>query len=190
MEHQSRFSDDKGFAAAVAHFQTYEGAKEARDLLNGKRNATNDATLIVDLLQDALPGAIGSRRNTVDSSASTRQGSIATGISGATTNGRQASRYNGTKIWRRCPHPTEPRVLATESLPLPTSSRRHHLSTPPSRVVTLANPSSTTKLTMMMVSSMIRLVTLLVVPLRIPIRNAGQRTPIPRSPSRALHRCP
>ncbi|KAF2027165.1 hypothetical protein EK21DRAFT_102716 [Setomelanomma holmii] len=92
---QSRLNDDKGFAAAIAHFQTYEGAKEARDLLNGKRNATNDATLIVDLMQDALPGAIGSRRNTVDS-ASTRQGSIATGIAGATTNGRQSSRYNGT----------------------------------------------------------------------------------------------
>ncbi|KAF1840202.1 RNA binding protein-like protein [Cucurbitaria berberidis CBS 394.84] len=91
----SRLSEDKGFASAVAHFQTYEGAKEARDLLNGKRNATNDATLVVELLQDGLPGAIGSRRNTVDSSASTRQGSIASGIA-TTNNGRQSSRYNGT----------------------------------------------------------------------------------------------
>jgi RNA recognition motif-containing protein len=92
---QSRFSDDKGFAAAVAHFQTFEGAKEARDLLNGRRNATNDATLIVDIVQESSPGAIGSRRNTVDS-ASARQGSIANGIAGATINGRQSSRYNGT----------------------------------------------------------------------------------------------
>jgi RNA recognition motif-containing protein len=92
---QSRLNDDKGFAAAVAHFQTFEGAKEARDLLNGKRNATNDATLIVDLVQDAAPGTIGSRRNTVDS-VSARQGSIANGIAGATANGRQSSRYNGT----------------------------------------------------------------------------------------------
>ena len=88
---QSRFPDDKGFAAAIAHFQTYEGAKEARDLLNGKRNATNDATLVVELLQEGLPGAIGSRRNTVDS-APQRQGSVAT----TTSNGRQSSRYNGT----------------------------------------------------------------------------------------------
>jgi len=94
--HNTRYNDDKGFAAAVAHFQTYEGAKEARDMLNGKRNATNDATLVVDLVQDALPGAIGSRRNTVDS-APGRQGSISTGIASATTNnGRQSSRYNGT----------------------------------------------------------------------------------------------
>ncbi|KAJ4375914.1 cell cycle RNA binding protein whi3 [Neocucurbitaria cava] len=90
---QPRLSEDKGFASAVAHFQTFEGAKEARDLLNGKRNATNDATLVVELVQDGLPGAIGSRRNTVDS-APVRQGSIATGI--AATNGRQSSRYNGT----------------------------------------------------------------------------------------------
>ena len=94
---QTRFSEDKGFASAIAYFQTYEGAKEARDLLNGKRNATKDATLIVEVLQDGHGGTIGSRRNTVDSG-SARHGSIAssTGIAGATTNGRQSSRYNGT----------------------------------------------------------------------------------------------
>ena len=92
----SKFSEDKGFVSAVARFRTVEGAKEARNLLNGKRNASNDATLIVELMQDGLPGAIGSRRNTVDS-ASTRQGSVSTStISGTTTNGRQSSRYNGT----------------------------------------------------------------------------------------------
>jgi hypothetical protein len=92
----SRYADDKGFAAAVAHFQTFEGAREARDLLHGKRNATNDATLVVELMQEGFPGAFGSRRNTVDSSASARQGSVTGGIVGATPNGRQSSRYNGT----------------------------------------------------------------------------------------------
>ncbi|KAF1833627.1 RNA binding protein [Decorospora gaudefroyi] len=92
---QSRYADDKGFASAVAHFQTFEGAKEARDLLHGKRNATNDATLVVELMQDGLSGAFGSRRNTLDS-APARQTSVASGIAGATTNGRQSSRYNGT----------------------------------------------------------------------------------------------
>ncbi|KAF2715482.1 hypothetical protein K504DRAFT_368095 [Pleomassaria siparia CBS 279.74] len=92
-----KFVDDKGFASAVARFRTLEAAKEARNLLHGKRNASNDANMVVELLQDVLPGAIGSRRNTVDG-ASTRQGSISTptGISGATTNARQSSRYNGT----------------------------------------------------------------------------------------------
>ncbi|KAL5407302.1 hypothetical protein PMIN06_004378 [Paraphaeosphaeria minitans] len=89
--------DDMGFVSAVAHFRTLESAKEARDLLNGKRNATNDATMIVEMLHDNLPGTIGSRRNTVDSTAM-RQGSVSalSGIAGATANGRQSSRYNGT----------------------------------------------------------------------------------------------
>ena len=89
--------EDLGFVSAVAHFRTMESAKEARDLLNGKRNASNDATMIVELLHDTLPGAIGSRRNTMDSTAM-RQGSVSTtnGIAGVTANGRQSSRYNGT----------------------------------------------------------------------------------------------
>lgn len=93
----SKFSEDKGFASAVARFKTVDGAKEARDLLNGRRNATNDATLIVELVQDGAPGAIGSRRNTVDSG-SVRQQSVsaASGIAGPISNGRQSSRYNGT----------------------------------------------------------------------------------------------
>ncbi|KAF2004032.1 hypothetical protein P154DRAFT_65442 [Amniculicola lignicola CBS 123094] len=93
----SKYSEDKGFVSAIARFRTLEGAKEARDLLNGKRNASNDATLIVELMHDGIPGAIGSRRNTVDS-APIRQGSVsaASGISTAATSGRQSSRFNGT----------------------------------------------------------------------------------------------
>ncbi|KAF2492874.1 hypothetical protein BU16DRAFT_92780 [Lophium mytilinum] len=93
----SKYPEDKGFASAVARFRSIEGAKEARNLLNGKRNASNDANIIVELVQDGLPGTIGSRRNTVDST-STRQGSVsaASGISSNGQNGRQSSRYNGT----------------------------------------------------------------------------------------------
>ncbi|ORY18214.1 RNA binding protein [Clohesyomyces aquaticus] len=93
----SKYPEDKGFVSAVARFRTLEGAKEARNLLNGKRNASNDANMVVELVQDGLPGAIGSRRNTVDSTP-IRQGSVSTasGIAGAATNGRQSSRYNGT----------------------------------------------------------------------------------------------
>jgi hypothetical protein len=49
---RSKFVEDKGFASAVARFRTLEGAKEAMNLLNGKRNASNDATLVVDLMQE------------------------------------------------------------------------------------------------------------------------------------------
>jgi len=94
-----RYAEDKGFVSAVARFRTLEAAKEARDLLDGKLNASNDANMIVELVQESSPGAIGSRRNTVvDNSAPLRQGSISTpsGISTNITNGRQSSRYNGT----------------------------------------------------------------------------------------------
>lgn len=90
----SRQPDDQGFVTAVAYFRTREGAKEARERLNGKRNPSNDASMIVDLLTDGPPGPIGSRRNTVDSP-SARQGSVST-ASTIATNGRQSSRYNGT----------------------------------------------------------------------------------------------
>lgn len=93
----SKFPEDKGFASAVARFRSIEGAKEARRMLDGKRNASNDANIIVELIQDGLPSAIGSRRNTVDGT-STRQGSVsaASGISANGQTGRQSSRYNGT----------------------------------------------------------------------------------------------
>jgi RNA recognition motif-containing protein len=92
----TKFPEDKGYASAIARFKTVEAAKEARNLLNGRRNASNSADLIVELVQESLPGAIGSRRNTVES-ASGRQGSVSTsGINGTLTNGRQSSRFNGT----------------------------------------------------------------------------------------------
>ena len=93
----AKYPEDKGFASAVARFRSLEGAKEARNLLNGKRNASNDANIIVDLIQDGIPGTIGSRRNTVDSTTN-RQGSVpaASGILTNGQNGRQSSRYNGT----------------------------------------------------------------------------------------------
>jgi hypothetical protein len=92
-----KYPEDKGFACAIARFRTMQGAKEAQALLDGRLNATNDAHLIVELMQDGPSGAVGTRRNTVDS-ASNRQGSVSTAssIGGPTTNGRQSSRYNGT----------------------------------------------------------------------------------------------
>lgn len=90
-----KYSEGQGFRSAVAKFRTLESALDAKKLLNGKRNATDEANLIVDLVPDSPPGAIGSRRNTVDS-VSIRQGSIhGTNAMSNATNGRQ-SRYNGT----------------------------------------------------------------------------------------------
>lgn len=86
----AKYPEDQGFSSAVAHFKTLAGAQEARDRLNGKTNATNEAHMVVELLQEPTPGTIGLRRNTVDGG-SNRTGSTANGH----TN-RQSSRYNGT----------------------------------------------------------------------------------------------
>lgn len=89
------FAEDKGFVSAIARFRTLAGAQEARDRLNGKANAANDAKMVVELLpSNSVPGAIGARRNTVDGTAS-RQTSGSTS-SAASSLGRQSSRFNGT----------------------------------------------------------------------------------------------
>ncbi|PVH96724.1 RNA binding protein-like protein [Periconia macrospinosa] len=91
----SKYPEDRGYASAIARFGSQESASNARELLNGKR--MGDSNLIVEWAQDNMPGAIGSRRNTVDSGPA-RQPSVSgsSGISAITSSGRQSSRYNGT----------------------------------------------------------------------------------------------
>ncbi|KAF2453939.1 hypothetical protein BDY21DRAFT_266058, partial [Lineolata rhizophorae] len=84
-------TEDKNYLSAVARFKTLGGANEARDRLHGKPNTANDAKMIVEVLQYPAPG----RRNTVGGSID-RQSSTSTSPGAPTTNGRQASRYDGT----------------------------------------------------------------------------------------------
>ncbi|KAF2139117.1 uncharacterized protein K452DRAFT_311058 [Aplosporella prunicola CBS 121167] len=88
------FSEDEGFVSAIARFKSVAGAQEARDMLNGKANAANDAKMIVELMPcNPVAGAIGARRNTVDGTATRQTSSTSSGVS---SNGRQSSRFNGT----------------------------------------------------------------------------------------------
>ncbi|KAJ9645694.1 cell cycle RNA binding protein whi3 [Coniosporium apollinis] len=91
--------EDAGFLTAVARFKTMTGAHEAKERLNGKVNSANDANLIVEVIQSAAAGPIGTRRNTIDGAAN-RHGSNSTTSSGTSVNNgysnRQSSRYNGT----------------------------------------------------------------------------------------------
>jgi len=61
-----RYAEDKEFRTAIAHFKTFAGTQEARDVLNRKPYGTNEGEMIVELVQDNTPGTIGLRRNTVD----------------------------------------------------------------------------------------------------------------------------
>ena len=78
-------SEDVGFKAAIAHFQSAGAAQEARTMLDGKRNTTGDANMIVNVLPLSPGGSILSRRNTFEPrSPETLSGT------------RQSSKFNGT----------------------------------------------------------------------------------------------
>jgi hypothetical protein len=86
--------EDGNFVTAAAFFQSLAGANEARAMLDGKPNSSNDAIMIVEISQPSSVGSLG-RRNTLDTSV---RGST-NPISPSTTAGqlpRQSSRFNGT----------------------------------------------------------------------------------------------
>ncbi|KAK7551409.1 RNA binding protein [Phyllosticta citricarpa] len=92
---RTEFPEDKGYSTALARFKSIAGAEDAREKLNGKPNAANDAKMIVEILPSGgLPAVFGARRNTVDGTAS-RQTS-GSNSSAASSTGRQSSRFNGT----------------------------------------------------------------------------------------------
>ncbi|KAF2235981.1 hypothetical protein EV356DRAFT_444122 [Viridothelium virens] len=88
--------EDKDFLSAVARFKTTAGANEAKERLNGKPNAANDANMVVEVYPNGMSGQIG-RRGTVDGT-STRQPSNSTSPSASSSGQgtRQSSRFNGT----------------------------------------------------------------------------------------------
>lgn len=65
----AELSEDAGYRAAVISFDSIEGALEAKTMLDGKKNISNDATLIVEMVHT------GGRRFTADVSAAVTPGS-------------------------------------------------------------------------------------------------------------------
>lgn len=117
----SDLPEDGKFLCAVARFNTVTAAEEARAMLDGKPNTSNEANMIVEM----FPGPLPNRRNTIDATASR-------GISGPTT--RQSSRFNGT-FQTMANGASSQQVSATEALPAPdTNSRIHSLFSPRSPI--------------------------------------------------------
>jgi RNA recognition motif. (a.k.a. RRM, RBD, or RNP domain) len=112
----SELPEDGKFLAAVARFNTVAAAEEARAMLDGKPNTSNEANMIVEM----FPGPLPNRRNTIDHTA-TR------GISA-----RHSSRFNGT--FQTMTNGTSSQQ-ANEALPAPdTNSRLHSLFSPRSPI--------------------------------------------------------
>ncbi|KAL2117832.1 hypothetical protein VTJ04DRAFT_7492 [Mycothermus thermophilus] len=86
-------SPDKGFRAAILKFKTPAGAQEAKNILHGKSNISNDAELIVEILGNSSPTALSAfPGDAILPSAS--NGTVTTGPS--TLSSRPTSRFNGT----------------------------------------------------------------------------------------------
>ncbi|KAK4125274.1 hypothetical protein N657DRAFT_361577 [Parathielavia appendiculata] len=88
-------SPDSGFRSAILKFKSPAGAQEAKNMLDGKSNISNDAEMIVEILGSSSPTALG---NPFPSSTT-----MSTSVSNATVSttpsapsSRQTSRFNGT----------------------------------------------------------------------------------------------
>lgn len=116
----SELPEDAKFLSAVARFNTVAAAEEARAMLDGKPNSSNEANMIVEM----FPGPLPNRRNTIDHTASR-------GLSGPTA--RQSSRFNGT--FQTMTNGTSSQQQPNEALPAPdTNSRLHSLFSPRSPI--------------------------------------------------------
>ncbi|MCJ1354406.1 MAG: hypothetical protein MMC33_004394 [Icmadophila ericetorum] len=95
----NEYTEDTGYSTAIAKFKSTASAHEAQSLLNGKPNATNDGTMVVEVLHHS-PGAgsgVGARRNTLDAGYARNAPSSASSTgSSSGQNTRQSSRFNGT----------------------------------------------------------------------------------------------
>ncbi|TKX23623.1 RNA recognition motif-containing protein 8 [Elsinoe australis] len=93
-------SEDAGFTTALATFNTFAGAREVRDSLDGKMNSSQDAHMLVEMPAgvsptDAASARLGSRRSTIDGTAA-RSGGASSASSGNDPATRQPSRFSST----------------------------------------------------------------------------------------------
>ncbi|KAH7019896.1 RNA recognition domain-containing protein [Ilyonectria destructans] len=83
-------SEDAGFRSAVLRFRTMGGAREAKNMLDGRSNISNDAEMIVEILSSS---PVSARRYPTDS-VSANPSSSASSTASSGPGSRQASRFN------------------------------------------------------------------------------------------------
>ncbi|KJZ75741.1 hypothetical protein HIM_04898 [Hirsutella minnesotensis 3608] len=82
-------SEDDGFRSALLRFRSMAGAMEAKNMLDGRSNISNDAEMIVEILASSPPSV---RRHPVEPTSSSATSSNASSTHGS----RQPSRFNGS----------------------------------------------------------------------------------------------
>jgi len=88
-------SEDSGFRCALLKFNTMAGAQEARTMLNGRSNISNDAELMVEIVGSS-PSSLG-KKYTIDTSvpAAPSTGTATSSAASSTASSRAATRFNG-----------------------------------------------------------------------------------------------
>ncbi|KAK3330613.1 hypothetical protein B0H66DRAFT_572617 [Apodospora peruviana] len=86
-------SEDPGFRSALLKFNTVNGAHEAKMMLHGKSNISNDAKMIVEVVGSS-PTAL-SKRYTIDTSVPAAASTAASSAASSAVSSRQATRFNG-----------------------------------------------------------------------------------------------
>ncbi|KAK2075329.1 hypothetical protein P8C59_009463 [Phyllachora maydis] len=86
-------SSDPGFRSALLKFKTPSGALEVKNMLDGKSNISNDADMVVEIL-DTSP--LGGRRYPLDVNLSANASTGASSAASSAASSRQPSRFNAT----------------------------------------------------------------------------------------------
>lgn len=84
-------SEDDGFRSALLRFRTIGGALEAKNMLDGRSNISNDAEMIVEVLSNSPPTA---RRNTSEQASAMPPVTSSAGPASLPAS-RQPARFNG-----------------------------------------------------------------------------------------------
>ncbi|KAH6628307.1 hypothetical protein F5144DRAFT_492711 [Chaetomium tenue] len=86
-------SADAGFRSAVLKFKSPAGAQEAKNMLDGRSNISNDAEMVVEILGSASPTTSGNRFP-IDMSTGASNGAVSATPSAPSS--RHKSRFDGT----------------------------------------------------------------------------------------------
>ncbi|KAM5346946.1 hypothetical protein ACJ41O_009951 [Fusarium nematophilum] len=126
-------SEDPGFRSALLTFRTMAGACEARDMLDGRSNISNDAEMIVEILASS---PVLARRYPIEAtSANTSSSASSAASSSSTTGARQPPRFNATFHSIESISPQTNGVYPGHELPNPdTSAHYQNLFSPQSPI--------------------------------------------------------
>lgn len=121
-------SEDPGFRSAILTFRTPAGAQEAKNMLDGKSNISNDANMIVEL----LPGSpVASNKRLVGGDAMVSAGASSTPSSTTSSvpSSRQTSRFNGSfQSLEKISPPTSGLLSTSSEMTTPESTTAHYQS--------------------------------------------------------------